>query len=298
MHTPETIQECFNTKTLKYLQRKRRGGSSGQKGTRYEDYFAVYKLAQLAQATLEAGLAAHFSSQVLAFVDDLIIDVDSNPVQYYQLKNSPNVSWSTGKNPIQSDFANQHHLTQESLARDSHLFLVVSDRECSEHLRNEIPPSLKAFSQVLHFPYDPSIMTLIKQMPDFWECLAYLSAFEIPEPDKIEYVAKALLGAWITNECSQVSALDLLTEAQQQTPQFIRSFVAEFELDAEVQQILSNIEDFTYNLAKGFLHWNYANGLQSGTLPYSIDTADFRRLQERIKSHKPKDFENELEDLL
>ena len=56
------------------MQNKNWGGTSGQKGTRYEDLFAVYQLAMLGMAVLEGQQEIYLFSQVLAFVDDLIID--------------------------------------------------------------------------------------------------------------------------------------------------------------------------------------------------------------------------------
>ena len=297
MYTPEDIQYQFGATTLAYLQNKNRGGNSGQKGTRYEDYFAIYKLTQLAQAILESELKVSLSSQILAFVDDLIIDIDTEPLQHYQLKNSATVSWTTGKHPIQEDFAHQEQLNKTDLQRDSHLSLVVSNLTCVEQLTATIPPSIKSFSHVLHFPYDPNILTVIGQIPDFKQTLIYLSAFDQPEPDKIDYAVKALIGAWITCEASSILGLELLNIAQRQSPQYIRSFRTDLTLDVEVKKILDNIPDFSYSFSKGFLHWEYAHGLDSGTPPYSIETDAFGRLQERIKQQKPQTFE-ELETLL
>ena len=297
MYTSQDIERCFNAATRQYLENKNRGGSSGQKGTRYEDYFAVYKIAQLAPQILETGLVVYFTGQILAFVDDLIIDIPSQPLQHYQLKNSKTVSWSTGPHPIQDDFANQHHLNQAVCTRASQLFLLVADATLAATLDATIPSMVRAFSQVLFFPHSPDILTVVEQVPDFRAALVYLSAFEAPEPDKIDFVAKALIGAWITSSAFSPLGHDLLTQAQSQSPQYIRSFQPDLDLDPKVKEILQNIEDFEYNLAKGFLHWDYANGLQSGTPPYSIETDTFRRLQERIKDRRPTTFE-ELENLL
>ena len=60
MYTPEEIQHFFDDATLKYLQNKNRGGSNGQKGTRYEDFFAVYKLTQLARGIVEFNSQVHY----------------------------------------------------------------------------------------------------------------------------------------------------------------------------------------------------------------------------------------------
>jgi hypothetical protein len=296
MYQLEDLECYYDAATLQYLKNKNMGGASGQKGTRYEDYFAVYKLAELTPAILEDGLVVKFSRQVLAFVDDLIIDILSAPLQHYQLKNSRTISWMTGDRSIQDDFTNQHRLNQRLLKRDSQLYLVVSDPAKSVILSGCIPSAIRAFSQVIHFPYGP-IMDLIERIPKFRDALAYLSASGNPEPDKLEFAAKALLGAWIDNQASQVSGQELLTRAQHQTPQYIRSFRSDLALDPEVEKILNNIEYFKYNLAKGFLHWDYADGLEIGTPPYSIETEEFRRLQERIKSHCPTTFE-ELENFL
>jgi hypothetical protein len=40
-----------------------------------------------------------------------------------------------------------------------------------------------------------------------------------------------------------------------------------------------------------FLHWEYLSGLQQGTPPFSIETDEFQRLQERIKQQRPTTFE-------
>ena len=295
MYKPEDIQQQFGDTALTYLQHKNRGGDSGQKGIRYEDYFSVYKLAHLAQSIIESGLAVDFFSQILAFVDDLIIDIEAKPIQHYQLKNSADVSWAKGKHPLQDDFVHQEELNRVILARESRLALVVSDFHCAKRLTAAIPASVKAFSQVLYFPYAPDSFTIMEDISTFRDALVYLSAFDNPPPDKIDYVVKTLLGVWITRQSS--SGWDLLTTAQQQSPQYIRSFQADLALDVEVEQILGNIPDFSYSFSKGFLHWTYANGLMSGTPPYSIDNDAFRRLQERIKDHKPQTFE-ELEILL
>ena len=52
------------------------------------------------------------------------------------------------------------------------------------------------------------------------------------------------------------------------------------------------IENFTYNLTKGFFHWEYGGGLDEGTLPYSIETDKFERFQKLIKRNKPTSFED------
>jgi hypothetical protein len=297
MYTDEEITRCFDDTTLDYLRRKNRGGTSGGKGTTYEDYFAVYQLAYLSKDVVEGGKVIYFSSQIRAFVDDLIIDCSSEPLKHYQLKNSCKVSWSSGKNPISDDFEKQYILNQREKSRTCQLCLVVSDLTLHTKLQSCIPTKIKLFSQVFHFPYNSNILKVINLEPNFKQAIEYLSAFEHPALDKIEYVAKSLVGAWATSGKNRVAVLEVLRKAQQMTPNYVRSFRQDLQLDPEVEEILNRIEDFTYTLTKGFLHWEYAGGLQEGTPGCSIETDDFRRLQERIKERRPTSFE-ELENLL
>jgi hypothetical protein len=291
MYTPEDITSCFDVPTLKYLQHKKRGGTSGQKGTRYEDHFATYQLTLLARAVLEGSQEINFLSQVLAFVDDLIIDNKAEPLYHYQLKNSSSISWTSDGRAIESDFERQYQLNQRQKGRDSRLYLVVADSDLCRKLQDNLPRTIQAFTQVIHFPYIPDIPKAAQHLPDFRAALIYLSAFDNPDPDKIEYVAKAVMGAWVTKAESQTSVKELLTKAQQVSPCYIRSFKQDLQLDAEVVKILAEIENFTYNLAKGFFHWQYLGGLQEGTPPFSIETEDFQRLQDRIKRQRPTTFE-------
>lgn len=297
MYTDEQIQGLFGKDALKYVRNKRQGGSSNEKGNTYENFFAVYRLACLARDVLEERKSIQVLSQILAFVDDLIIDHHEDTcLRHYQLKNSSTVTWGTGLKSIADDFKKQHDLNQ-ALARQSDLNLVVSSQELQRSLSASQPESIKPYSQVLHFPFAPNLPQVLQQKEDFREAIQYLSAFEDPPPDKIECVACVLLGAWVACAHSSISVMDVLKKAQESTPSYIRSFKQEFQLDSEVMKILSNIEGFTYNLAKGFLHWKFRDGLDEGTYPYSTEAVQFGRFQNLIKKHQPTTFE-ELEGFL
>ncbi len=297
MYEPEQIQELFGKEALVYLKNKHRGGEVNQKGNTYESFFAVFQLALLAKGVIEEGATILFTSQILAFVDDLIIDrQDDAPRCHYQLKNAKTLSWGTGLRSIADDFQKQYTLNQQ-VSRPCELALVVSDSTLQAELTTSIPTVLTEFSQVLFFPYHPNLIQVVEADTSFWEAIAYLSAFDDPEPDKIECVATVLLGAWVSSSKSSVSAIDILHKAQQATPCFIRSFRHDLQLDPEVEKILDRIQNFTYNLTKGFLHWQFRGGLTEGTLPYSIETEKFERFQDLIKRQRPTTFE-ELESFL
>lgn len=134
MYTDEQIRELFGNEVLQYLTHKNRGGVSGEKGNTYENFFAVYQLALLAQEVIESHKEIKLFTQVLAFVDDLIVDrKNDTPLQHYQLKNSSSVAWGTGLKSISDDFKKQYDLNQ-SLAREAEINLVVSYQELKTDL--------------------------------------------------------------------------------------------------------------------------------------------------------------------
>lgn len=297
MYTDEQIRELFGDEVLQYLTHKNRGGVSGEKGNTFENFFAVYQIALLSQDIIENPKEIQLFSQVLAFVDDLIIDSKNDTsLRHYQLKNSSSVAWGRGLKSISDDFQKQYDLNQ-SVSRESEMNLVVSFQELKADLDASLPAAIKAYSQVLYFPFAPSLVKVIEKENAFRKAIEYLCAFDNPAPDKIECVATVLLGAWVSSDKSSISVMELLKKAQESTPSFIRSFRQEWQLDPEVEKILTSIDDFTYNLTKGFLNWEFKGGLSEGTLPYSFDTERFRRFEELIKRNKPTCFE-ELEAFL
>ncbi|MEQ8969912.1 MAG: hypothetical protein RIE73_05895 [Coleofasciculus sp. C1-SOL-03] len=79
MYQPEQIQELFGKQVLDYLKNKNKGGIVNEKGNTYENFFAVYKISVLSKDVLENEKEIFFASQIMAFVDDLIInDIQEN----------------------------------------------------------------------------------------------------------------------------------------------------------------------------------------------------------------------------
>jgi transcriptional regulator of NAD metabolism len=298
MYSEEEIRIQFGEESLNYLRNKNRGGISSEKGNTYENFFAVYQLAVLSERIIEHRAEISFASQVLAFVDDLIIDsnVSNIPLQHYQLKNSADVSWGQGLKSIADDFRKQQQLNL-SINRQSDLRLVVSNPQVKRFLERSHPKDLKSYSQVDFFSASRTLIQVIRQDASFLEAIKYLCAFENPAPDKIECVANVLLGAWVACDKSNIPAIEILKKAQQSSPSFIRALSTRWKIDEEVKQILDNIDNFSYNFVKGFLHWQFGNGLEEGTFAYSCDTERYRQFESLIKRQKPKSYE-ELEVFL
>src|SRR4051812_21865889 len=99
MFDDETVQSACGQAALEYLKSKHQGGVNGQKGTRYEDYYAVFRLAEHAAAAYSTGNglggseSMRFMSQVKrCFVDDLVIEGGQQQARFHQLRNAQRVS--------------------------------------------------------------------------------------------------------------------------------------------------------------------------------------------------------------
>ena len=297
MYSDNQISQLFGDESLVYVRNKHKGGASNEKGNTYENFYATYKIALLSADAIEKQADIKFYSQIPSFVDDLIILYEEeNKLQHHQLKNSLNIGWGSGLRSISDDFDKQSILNQ-SIGKSSEMVLVVSDQQLQQRLAASCPATIQSSSQVVYFPHKATLTQVVEAVPEFAKAIKYLCAFEDPAPDKIECVAKVLLGVWAADTKSDLSVIDILTKAQNSSPSFIRSFDDTLLLDPEVASILSDITNFSYSLSKGFLHWRYSDNVDQGTIPNRIGHPSFNRFQERIKASKPETFE-EFEVLL
>ncbi|WP_019501299.1 hypothetical protein [Pseudanabaena sp. PCC 6802] len=304
MYSDSQLTNLFNQEILDYLYRKNRGGVANQKGNTYENFFAICQIVLIAPRVIESGEEIYLASQVTAFVDDLIVDLGADTsLQHFQLKNSPTVSWgtNTSKVRIAYDFRQQKYLNTEVKCRNSELFLVVSSEDLQIRLADSMPSDLKNYSHVAFFPYLPTVDELLQAHDAFRQAIAYLTAFEQPTRDKIECVAKVLLGAWVASDKTRITVLDILKSAQKCQPSFIRSFLSDdvISLDPEVVKVLEQIPGFYFSISRGFFHWEYiaVGWFTDGTFPHSCDSEAFQHFQDRIKQFSPSRFED-LEILL
>ena len=251
MYKPEDIKNHFGEELYTYVQNKDRGGSSNRKGNHYENSFAIYKIAEYSESIFESGFRVFIKTQVQAFVDDLVIQIENNnlELQHYQLKNSSNVSWGNDnqQKSICSDFKNQHELNRIAYPQyNCEVNLVISDESKYNTLGSKIPASIKKYSNVVFFDYDENFIKTIEKNEKFKQFIYYLSAFEQPEPDKLETIAQTLIGAWCIEENQDISIEDFIRKVQKQRYSFIRSFEKILDIKQEVKDIFNQIPDFKY----------------------------------------------------
>ena len=305
MYSEDQLTQVLSKEVFSYLRNKHRGGRNNQKGNTYENFFAIYQIALLAPEAIAQAANIYILSQIPAFVDDLIIDRGADSaLQHYQIKETKSLSWGTDTSQVKIayDFRLQFDLNTQALNRTSEIFLVTSSDHVANELTESLPNDLRSYSSVIFFPYRPTLNALLQISNDLKNAIAYLTAFEFPTLDKIDCVASVLLGAWVSSDTSQTTVLEILQKARNCQPSFIRSLSLDksFALASKVISILQAIDGFTYELSKGFFHWQYQVGTvvyMDGTYPFSLDSEEFQKFQKLIIQLEPKTFDK-LENLL
>lgn len=297
MTMDEQIKTLFGSDTLRYYKNKQSGGGANQKGGRYEDFFSIMQLARLFCVLFDdTRQDIEIHAQASAFVDDLLIaDKFENSQDHYQLKNTARVRWGNGFKSISDDFHKQKILNDDIGITHTSTILVCSEEDKVNLLKQTIPAEITDFSDVVFFPNVETINHLLlthKEFKDWMQAICFSG-----EPDKLEALAKIILGHWCDKKTTVCSVKALLFELRKHFPNYLAKIDRMMELLPEVVTILLKIPNFSYAIDKGYFNWDYSNGLDSGALLYPIDSKEFSYFQQAIITQKPSQF-SELESLL
>lgn len=283
-----SIRQYCDDDDIKYIQNKNRGGSNNEKGSVYENNYAVFKIASLAKAFFESNLDAMLFSQILGFVDDLATEMLSSDgqktVENIQLKNVETLSWgkATQSKTLANDFLKQKCLNDDRKLKTAAIQLVTSDESIAKKMRDNTPEEIAGFSQVIHFPADPY------QSLEHIENLEGICPFS--DIDKLEAVHANLLGAWAQNG-KQGSISTLINIASNFNPTYVRPSGSREIPDAFAER-LSDIADFNWHIEKGFFMWSFKNGLEKGCFSQHILSAKFDKFMTWVIDRRPETFED------
>lgn len=286
------IEKLFGADALTYLKNKHRGGVSGKKGTRYEDQFATFKVAESIASHVEHGKPLPFAEeQAFGFVDDLALAF-TDATKYYQCKNSSSVSWTAGDHPICVDFKCQAELANALQKPSPQTHLVVSDTEKAQALLSAVPTEIEAHSSVEYFPYFGSVNRLVLEHAPLRKAMAALTRTEHPSDDDLASAFGALLLSWIL-VVGGCAVEDILQSARQRSPQLLRVFPltdGTESLQQEFLDALAAVPNLHYSVKRGFFSCA-AEGL-SVTLDRDCASEEFLRFQRRVIQEKPRNFDD------
>lgn len=297
--TNDDIKACLGPEVAKYAANKHRGGSSGNRGTRYEDFFMAYRVAQAVAAIVNdpAHKDPTVKGQCGGLVDDLRIATPDS-TKYFQLKNQEKVGWTAGDHPIATDFRYQKVLSDHLKEPSPSTTLVVACATLAAALGTNIPASISGHTAVEHFPWHPTPNSLVFQFPDLQAHLALLSHTEAPTLDVLSAVFGMLLIACL-NHPDGASAREIAETAAKQRPGQLRPLPVtedwESYLAVDFRQALAAIHGLVYSAKRGFFHWSGFG--TSGVFGSSVLSEEFKQFQNDIVQRQPKTFE-EFEEVL
>jgi hypothetical protein len=301
LYTKVQIKSLLGKDELSRIEARHLGGLSGQKGLRYEDLFAVFRLSQLAAGCFRGRngrfadqLKVRVRTQTFAIVDDLsVVYVRSSTVDHYQLKDVKQLSWGSGKTSIAKDFANQLRLSRNA-GWKARVILVVSSPQLRARLQAKRPNGAVL---VEYFPAASGMDLMIRACPAFRRALVALSPFHLSnaETEKLVSLAKFILGHWV-DASKGLHLRKLVKRLNQETGTYCRPIRGSRPLPKRVRKILSAIPHLSCRMSKGFLFWRYGKG-DSGRFPHHCWTGEFKNLMQHIAERQPRRFE-ELENRL
>jgi hypothetical protein len=270
----------------KYLKNKNKGGTNNSKGNTFENYYTVYQIAKQYENKSNERHTL-FSSQVLAFVDDLVITFNKpnkkhhrvkKSVTFFQIKDTISLSWTTGAHPLFEDFDIQHKITRGK-KKGVRLYLVVSKDVVKENLDLDIPKSIENFTKIIHFPTANSISSLIHGNIAFKKVLIDVCAISNPSHDKLEALATIILGVWDASSKNKVSLESILSSCHNLNPNYIKGFSN--RISAQLARILNSIEGFNYKIENGYVSWTFRN-TDKGIVSYKIGSSEFLQFESDI----------------
>ena len=262
---------------MNYLKNKHRGGINAEKGSKYEAFYVVFKVADYLSSVLSMPQIL-FQSQIEdAYVDDLLItNKHSNELIYHQLKNVRDLTWTD----VEDDFVNQKHQSDEA-GENYKLALVFSNIQFK---KEDIPSSFNACLKSIYFPYDssrPSIYATIESFPSFKEALRKLSKLPCPTDDKIYALAECFLGHWFGSDAQTGVYLHSFREQIVLHSSISTIFDDDITISESCRQILDAIEGFSYFVKGNSIIWE-SDRFKDNTTNWSKDWED------RIISNNPK----------
>jgi hypothetical protein len=295
MYHRDKIRTLFGEEGVSRIDARHKGGESGQKGTRFEDYFAVYLLVTLLGQSYGSGKFRDSSkttlhSQAYAFVDDLVVELKKRRVvEHYQLKNASSVSWGSGDGSIKEDFLCQAKLCDEEGLK-SRLYLVVSNKSQQKNLDKKRKEKNVECNGVLYFPYATPNELLLTYKP-FRRALVRISPFGLSdaESDKLSALATFLVGIWASAP-NKISLEELAKQLEGKPMLYMRPMGQPRRFPADVAKILRRIPGFIFRVRKGYLFWNWGQA-DNGIYPFHTGTKAFQNLTKRIRKSRPKTFE-------
>lgn len=284
------VETKFGAKAATYLKNKHTGGTNNEKGAVYESNFATFQLSNLCYQVLTLDHDIDINTQLLAFVDDLIvINRTENSSYSYQLKNVQSISWNGGIHPLECDFRYHYELNKEQGIENPNTILTVSNPKLHDRLSKSIPASISEHTECLLFEDEPLNVALVKESA-LKNSLIEICSYN--DPDKLTQLHTVMKGVWENNKGQFTSVRDFLTEIRKIKPHFLRYFTEDFVIESRLAEIFENIKGFSYEIFENQLKYSYSCDKNSFSFDgfFELDSPEFKSHSKVIIMENPSTF--------
>lgn len=262
----------------KYLDNKHKGGLNSQKGSLYEDFYAVYQIVSCIAKYKKSLDTVGFQTQLKdTFVDDLLIAYPTTNI-YHQLKDTQTLKWTDGSSrTIQSDF---EHQIADCKERDE-TFALKLVHSASKSNVADIPLTFSTYTSTELFPHADDINQLFLISIPFKEALRQISAKgTAATDDELAIIATVFLGVWKGSDTNSRIPLSDIVEKAGKIVTLNLSIYPDAVISDGCRQIFDAIADFKYRICGRELVWSM--GFLNGTCRWSPD------LENSIITENPK----------
>lgn len=249
-----------------YLKNKHQGGENNQKGSLFEDFYAVYQIVSSIARYKFSFDRVGFQTQLEdTFVDDMLI---AHPEQnmYHQLKNTRSLSW--GKVDKQGDIAFDFaHQIEDCKHRDEKFALKLVYSLKDSRIGEQIPEEIKDQTSTEYFDYASDLNSLVLvSAPLKHALMAITPNGEKASTDDLVNIASVFLGIWKgCNSKNRISLKDIVLKAENFKRVNLNIYPDE-GISEDCKKVLNAIAGLEYHISGRMFYWSI--GRMNGSCPW------------------------------
>lgn len=287
MFTVEQLSSCLSPEDLALVRAMHRGGSSANRGARYQDHYAVFRLLLAACEYLAKGTDARVWLELECAVDDVVVEVlGTGHRSFCQAKTSEATSWAARSGRLRRQFEIQRTLCDHCLEGAYELVLVTPSERRRQVLANSLPATIAERTRVEHFQLTDQIWSVGSPAEPALEVLV-CAAGGLSQREAIVRYVYSHVATGKPGEALKVSAIVAALRACS-LGNYLRDPGAAPPASWEgLVAALKGVPGLEVSFVDGACR--YALGRFSGLIG-RCDTPEFERFAERIVARPPSSF--------
>ena len=249
-----------------YLKNKHQGGENNQKGSLFEDFYAVYQIVSYIAKYKSSFDSVEFQTQLEdTFVDDMLIAHSEQNI-YHQLKNTQSLSW--GKADKQGDIAFDFvHQIEDCKKRNERFALKLVYSLHDSKVGEQIPQEIKEQTSTEYFDYSPDLNSLvIISSPLKHALMAITPNGEKSPTDDLVNIASVFLGVWKGRNSKNGISLEEIIHRAEICKHVNLKIYPDERISKDCQKVLDAIEGLKYHISGRMLYWSI--GRMNGSCPW------------------------------